>query len=166
MIACVIVTLHRLITASTTSLYQVVFQGTSVAAATGLKLTYKGWRGSDTSRPELTSAQMKLLPFLARDLARCAEYLPLKKRRNEAFSEYFIKWAQVDMCEPVSCCCCCCCCCCRSCCRRRSEQRAARRRRRRWWLWWWLVVSSGCRYHAMPCNNFVGRKNCRPDRSK
>ena len=80
-----------------------VFYGTSVAAATGLKLTYKGWRGSDTSRPDLTEAQMSLLPYLARDLARCAVYLPLKKRWSQAFSEYFIKWAQVDMGKPVSC---------------------------------------------------------------
>ena len=113
-------------TTTTTPLHQVVFQGTSVAAATRLKLTYKGWRGSDTSRPELTEAQMVLLPYLARDLARRAVYLPLKKKRTQTFSEYFIKWAQVDLGKPVRCCCCCCCCCFR---RRLSSvsQRAASR---------------------------------------
>ena len=80
-----------------------VFHGTSVAAANGLKLTYKGWRGSDTSRPDATEVQISMIPYLACDLARRAVRLPLKKRRSQAFSKYFIKWAQVDMGKPVSC---------------------------------------------------------------
>lgn len=71
---------------------QVVFQGTSIAAATGIKLTYGGWRGGGP-RPELSSHQRTLLPFLDRDENNKAKYLPLKDKRNTAFRALFAAWA-------------------------------------------------------------------------